>query len=97
MPTKRLAGLVHSRGDGFSSPYNSSNIHGMILEEYIHCQARTWVLKICKVVKTTSRPGMPHTIDEPVLLDFLSIVVIPLVDSVRMTTRNPAFVVDKRQ
>ena len=70
---------------------NSPMIHGMIFKESIHCQARTWALKICKIVWITSGPGMSHTIDEPELLDFVSIHGVPLVYRVRMTTRNLAF------
>src|SRR5260370_2738197 len=60
----------------------------MVLEELIHCQTCTRALKVGEIAWITSRPGVPHTIDEPVLLNLVATVVIPPVHGVRVTLRE---------
>src|SRR5262245_1075339 len=60
----------------------------MLLEKHIHRQARIWPLGISENACMPTRPGMPHTIDEPVFLNLVSGGVIPAIHGIRMTTRN---------
>jgi len=72
--------------------------HGMVLEEHRDCQTCTWALGIGEIAWITSRPGVPHTSDEPVLLNLVATVVIPPVHDVRQTQRKlDRFVRLKRQ